>query len=477
MKRFRAFLHNFFGNSNPAKRTRSPGELKSDAGPMRRPFPGLALDGVVLYKRERMKRLLLLLLPFLGAPEVQAIPNTFFGNGIGIPIIPAFPRFNADLTEAFLTVDNWKRQEFPGPWRDEPALEGETVRRMEALPLVFGEVPMTVVSAGGESGVSEIVLGFLDAGIYFGYHFGGEKNREEREAGRKKRQEFEDHFEGLVERLSERLEEGCGRGVPGILGSTPQLRTDYIDFAWEGFVIRLVARPEHSVSLHLYRRGTEPKGFVDPEFAALDRRGRAAKFASGVVRNAGGEISVGGIPMMIQGETPYCAIHALAMTSRYLGLRASPVDLAGSAGFENTGSAGGSNLIGLYRAVGEELEMRTSIVPSFDRDKVVRSLEAGLPVIVWRRVSLEREKAHLRFAAARRKDPSLSPPALTPEELAALPDRDERGLPSHASVVTGYSPGTKTVIYAEPWGEDTRDRRMRVEEMEATAYAVVFFKL
>ena len=33
------------------------------------------------------------------------------------------------------------------------------------------------------------------------------------------------------------------------------------------------------------------------------------------------------------------------------------------------------------------------------------------------------------------------------------------------------------VIYAEPWGEDTRDRRMRVEEMEATAYAVVFFKL
>jgi hypothetical protein len=33
------------------------------------------------------------------------------------------------------------------------------------------------------------------------------------------------------------------------------------------------------------------------------------------------------------------------------------------------------------------------------------------------------------------------------------------------------------VIYAGPRGEDTRDRRMRVEEIEATAYAVVFFKL
>lgn len=424
-----------------------------------------------------MKRLLLLLLPFLGVPGAQAIPNTFFGNGVGVPIIPAFPRFNADLTEAFLTVDNWKRQEFPGPWRDEPALEGETVRRMEALPLVFGEVPMTVVTAGGENGVSEIVLGFLDAGIYFGYHFGGEKNREEREAGREKRREFERHFEDLVERLGERLEEGCGRGTPGVMGATSVLRTSYVDYGWEDFVLRLVTRPEHSVSLHLYRRGTEPKSFVDPEFVALDRRGRASKFAAAVARNEAGEISVGGIPMMVQGETPYCAIHALAMTSRYLGLRASPVDLAGSAGFENTGSAAGSDLVGLYRAVGEELEMRTSIVPSFDRDKVVRSLEAGLPVIVWRRVSLEREKAHQRFAAARRKDPSLAPSVLTPEELAALPDREERGSPAHASVVTGYSPGTNTVIYAEPWGEDTRDRRMRVEEMEATAYAVVFFKL
>lgn len=424
-----------------------------------------------------MKRLLLLLLPFLGAPGVQAIPNTFFGNGVGIPIIPAFPRFNADLTEAFLTVDNWKRQEFPGPWRDEPALEGETVRRMEALPLVFGEVPMSVTASGDESGVSEISLGFLDAGLYFGYHFGGEQTREQREAGREKRQEFERHFEELVERIGERLEEGCGRGVPGILGSTPQLRTEFVDFTWEGFVLRLVARPEHSVSLHLYRRGTEPRGFVDPAFVALDRRGRAAKFASAVVRDGGGEVSVGGIPMMVQGETPYCAIHALAMTSRYLGLRVSPIDLAGSAGFENTGSARGSDLIGLYRAVGEELEMRTSIVPAFDREKVVRSLEAGLPVIVWRRVSLEREKVHLRFAASRRKDPSLAPPALTPEELAKLPERDGRGQPSHASVLTGYSPATNSVIYAEPWGEDTRDRRMRVEEMEATAYAVVFFKL
>lgn len=424
-----------------------------------------------------MRRLLLLLLPFLAAPRVEAIPNSFFGNGAGVPIIPAFPRFDADLTKEFLTVENWRRQEFPGPWRAEPALEGERIHRMEAMPLVFGEVPMSVTTAGDESGVSEITLGFLDAGLYFGYHFGGERTREQREAGRERRREFERHFEELVERLGERLEEGCGRGVPGAMGATPLLRTEFVDYAWEDFVLRLVARPGHSVSLRLFRRDAAPAAYVSPEFAALDRRGRAARFASSVERNESGEVSVRGIPMMVQGETPYCAIHALAMASRYLGLRASTLDLAGSAGFENTGSAGGSNLVGLYRAVGDELGMRTSIVPAFARDKVVRSLEEGLPVIVWRRVSLEREKVHRQFAAARRTNPSLAPPPLTPEELAKLPERDGRGLPSHASVVTGYSPATDSVVYAEPWGEDTRDRRMRLEEMEATAYAVVFFKL
>ncbi|MBL9156597.1 MAG: C39 family peptidase [Verrucomicrobiales bacterium] len=424
-----------------------------------------------------MKRLMLLLLLLLATPRAEAIPNSFFGNGIGIPIIPAFPRFNADLTEDFLTIDNWKRQGFPGPWRDEPALEGETVRRMEALPLVFGEVPMSVMTSGDESGVSEITLGFLDAGLYFGYHFGGEQTREQREAGRDKRQEFERHFEELVERLGERLEEGCGRGTPGVMGVTPLLRTEYVDYVWEDFVLRLIARPEHSVSLHLFKRGGAPASYVESEFAALDRRARAARFASAVLRNEAGEVSVQGIPMFVQGETPFCGINSLAMASRYLGLRASPVDLAGSAGFKNTGSAGGSNLIGLYRAVGDELGMRTSIVPTFDRDKVLKSLEDGLPVIVWRRVSMEREKVHQQFAAERRQDPALAPPALTAEDLAKLPERDGRGLPSHASVVTGYSTATNSVIYAEPWGEDTRDRRMRVEELEATAYAVVFFKL
>jgi hypothetical protein len=88
-----------------------------------------------------MKRILLGLIPLLFATRAEAIPNSFFGNGNGnvIPIIPAFPRFNADLTKDFLTADNWKRQEFPGPWRNEPSLEGETIRRMEALPLVFEE--------------------------------------------------------------------------------------------------------------------------------------------------------------------------------------------------------------------------------------------------------------------------------------------------------------------------------------------------
>ncbi len=424
-----------------------------------------------------MKRNCLLLALLLAAPPVGAIPNVFFGNGAGIPIIPAFPRFRADLTEDFLDEGNWQAQEFPGPWRDEPALEGETARRMEAVPMAFGEVPMSVAAFGDSGGVRELVISFLDAGLYFGYHYGGEQSREEREAGRARRQEFSQLHKGLSRRLSDRLGKGCGRGVAGSIGRTSVLRSEFVEYRWEGFVLRLVARPDHSVALHIYRAGSEPRSFVDEEFAEMGRRDRAAKFAAAVERSGDGELVIRGLPMCTQGETPFCGVHSLAMASRYLGLTASPNDLAGSAGFKNTGSAAGSKLVDLYRAVGSELGMRVSVAPSFDRSRVLRSLEAGVPVVVWRRVSLEREIAHRRLAEARKEDPSLAPPALSAAEIGALPPKGARGTPSHASVLTGFSPETDTLVYAEPWGEDTRDRRMRIEEMEATAYAAFFFKL
>ncbi len=44
-------------------------------------------------------------------------------------------------------------------------------------------------------------------------------------------------------------------------------------------------------------------------------------------------------------------------------------------------------------------------------------------------------------------------------------------------MITGYNAERGEVIFLESWGEHTRGRRMRTEELEATAYMVFYFKM
>ncbi|MEM6280353.1 MAG: hypothetical protein AAF733_12805, partial [Verrucomicrobiota bacterium] len=118
-----------------------------------------------------------------------------------------------------------------------------------------------------------------------------------------------------------------------------------------------------------------------------------------------------------------------------------------------------------------ELDMNLTVAPRFDPKRVERALRDGLPVLIWRRVSREREAYHREVAGT---DIKFEP--FTVEEREGLPLRDESG-PSHASVVTGIDPGDGAIHYVEPWGHDGLDRRMRIEEAEATTYAVFYFKL
>lgn len=414
-----------------------------------------------------MRVLLGFLLAVLTSVSAHAVPNSFFSNGTTpFPIIPAFPRFNAELTAEFLEEENWNSAELPGPWIEESTFDGTTTQRMSAVPTLFGEVPMTVVAYTDGSDVEEIAIHFLDAGMYFGYRFGGEETREDREAGKEKRAEFSRHFKRISDDVRDRLEDGCGRGSEGMTGRAAALRTVFTDYQWEDFTLRLVEREDHSISLHILRNAKANQGIVDAGWNSMRRRDREEFLGKNVRKSEVGDISVTGIPMFTQGATPFCGVHSLAMVGNYLGLRARPEALAAAADFKNTGSAKGSDIVDLHRAVGQELGMNVGIAPSFDFNRVERSIQEGLPVIVWRRVSVDREKNR-----------SVTAVPLTKKEIAALPDKSERGSPSHASVITGVNPERGEVTLAEPWGEQSRDRRMRVEELDATVYAVFFFKL
>ena len=422
----------------------------------------------------------ILIFLLMGSPLlVSAIPNTFFGNGNVIPIIPAMPRFNAEMTEEFFEKENWVDWEadtFSGPWEQDPSLGDTRIFRMAASPNVFGEIPMAVYAYGEGSELRELVIHFLDAGRYFGYQYGGEADREARAEGRQRRQEFNKYYKHLAKTISGRLEDGCGRGFEGSLGKSSHLRVGFTDYEWEDFVLRFITREDFSVSLHIMRKSAVPRSLVDQAILRMNDRDKDDLFESRVTQTEIGDLQITGVPMFTQGNTPFCGIHTLAMAGHYYGLRISPEALAAGAEFKNTGSAKGSDLIGLYRSTADEVGLRASVAPDFKMDRVARSLKEGRPLIVWRRVSEEREKAHAANQLAWNSDHHFSLPAPTSGELESYPDKGEKGTPSHASIVTGFNEERGEVIYTEPWGNETRARRMRVEEMEATAYAVFSFK-
>ncbi len=405
-----------------------------------------------------------------------AIPNTFIGNGFFGPVIPATPRFGANLTEAFLSVENWAANALPGPWEDQPALAGQQARRMSANPVLFGAVPDSVYAYTENGRLTELAITYLDAGTFFGYHAGGEKTRAAREAGEERRFEFQHLFHQYSGNLRERLEAGCGAGKMTVVGRSDLLRTAYTDYQWEGFTLRLARRDGHSVALYITRRGEAQESFIAEEMAALRTGERAATLSDCVSRDGRGDIRLSQLPVYDQGITPFCGIHSLAMVGHYLGLRIPAEGLEAGAEFRNTGSARGSRILELYGAVAEELGMKLRTSSRFDFDRARKAVEQGLPLIVWRRVSLEREAALNEFSTRMAADENARLPEWTKALAATLPEREKKGSPSHASVIEGVNPDLGEVIFSEPWGEHAHGRRMRAEEMEATAYAVFYFE-
>ncbi|MCB1232463.1 MAG: hypothetical protein KDN19_19600 [Verrucomicrobiae bacterium] len=419
----------------------------------------------------------------LGIPpqEALAIPNVFIGGGFIGPIVPSQPVFNANLTTAFLSIDHWKTGDFPGPWRPATTVGDEELRSMARVPILFGAVPDSVMARReARCDVREIVITYLDAATFFPYLSGGEKTREQRENGEARRAEFDARWQELDRALRQRLEAGCGQtGELSVAGRRDPLRVAYTDYAWEDFRLRLARRPHHSIALHLSRLSEPAPGWIEEDIADLDKRERADLLAERVQHNERDEPVITGVPIFDQGFTPYCGVHALAMVAHYHGLRLLPGELAAGAEFKNTGSARGSRILDLYRAVGEELDLDFSHSARFDARRAGRALRDGFPVIVWRRVALEREKAHAELAARFAAEPNLAAavPPLDPDTLSELPDRKKTGSPSHASVIIGIDEQAGTVIYLELWGTGSGVCRMRIEELEATAYASFFYAL
>jgi hypothetical protein len=107
----------------------------------------------------------------------------------------------------------------------------------------------------------------------------------------------------------------------------------------------------------------------------------------------------------------------------------------------------------------------------FEFERARASIDAGLPVVVFRRWSQERDFLHSAVAQRLLKDPTATLPKPDLNDRKAWPTRDDF---AHSSIITGYHAARREVIFTESWGERSRNRRMRVEEMEGTVYLAYY---
>ena len=420
-----------------------------------------------------MKRFAGILTVAIGlAAPVSAIPNTVFG-----PIVQADSPLNgSDLTEPVLAALAGGG-ELPGQWVAEGRVGSAEISHLLARPEVFGR-EVVILRAVHRDGVLERVEAtFADAGSFFGYFeddlpkgLGREQAKQVAMDRLKARQdEFAEIFEESLDEVRESISQVADREEPKErrIGKGRMLRAEVEEWMKGDLVIRLFSADQRLVRAEISSKELASDSWMDRAFEEENDRERLARLSQSVVKEDG-VVRLAGMQPIPQGYRPYCGLNTLAMAARHFGLHLDEDWLAAAGGFQNTGSAAGSNMVKLYSAVAAEAGLSMDRSPKFDELAVRRALEDGRPVIVWRRFSWERNRLHDQVA----KQGVDLPDPLSVEEKASWPGEDA---PLHASVLTGFDPKKREVFFLESWGGKDEPRRMTFDEMAATTYLCFVF--
>jgi len=425
-----------------------------------------------------MKTLISLIIAWI--PGVLfAIPNSVFG-----PVLFSKSPLNGqDLTPQLTASGLWSgKNELPGEWQDESKVAEAEISYLLARPKFLGEevVLLRATKRGGQ--LVSIDATFADAGSFFGYfdeempdNLSRRATLKEIEARTAKRQaEFSELYTKALDSLREQLAaSGDGRPKTAKIGHTRTLRSEVQDFRAGDLTFRLLASDQRLIRVTVTRSSELPKSWLEPSIEALKPRERLGWLQETVRKDPDGSISIGDLKPIPQGYKPYCGINSLAMTARHFGLHIDEDWLAAAGGFKNTGSAQGSEILSLYPAVAAEAGFALDRSSRFEESKVHRALESGFPVIVWRRFSHDRDQLHTEFAKQYADDPAAVLP--DPTQTAERESWPDDSAPLHASVLTGYHPERREFLFLESWSGRDTPRRMRAEEMAATAYLTFVF--
>jgi len=364
----------------------------------------------------------------------------------------------------------WSQPEFVAAWQSK-SMANIAHKIWPDTPTVFGRRPHYISGHFLNQRLESITLLFLDSGTHFGYVPKDQASATEK----MNRGTFQAlHRETAADVVSglEKLAGSLGR--PASLGHTPMLRQEALLFDTGKTIARYLSIPEQLVKVTFFRdKGRAESLLLEPANVDRTPRERIADLVKNLRESENGDRLLENIPLFPQGDRAYCGVSALSMGMQYLGLDLDTEDYAAAAGIRY-GSTKGSKIREVYEAAGQEAGIRLSRATKFDFRRVQGALDAGLPVIVWRRWAKERDYVHTTFATRYADDPSSVLPKADMNDRATWPGKNAY---SHASLITGYNAQRGEVVFTESWGEAARNRRMRIEEMEGTVYYTFYPKL
>ncbi len=396
-----------------------------------------------------------------------------------------------DITGLLLAESAWTDNSLPGNWVDVSVNASLQSRELRSLGRLFGHLPQQVLAFQENDQLSRLEIIFLEAGHFFGFRKSSELSYQqdsedargarqiERELERlrksedaeikQKQVEFKELFDKLEKDLPGRIEDFAkSPGRRTTVGSGSLLRTRVTEFTTPTLAIRFSAEDDQLVSVTVLRKEDAARRLIG------STSGRRGAIKDNVKELSNGDVVIENIPMFNQGSRGYCAIGTLAMITQYYGLNVNIDQLAAKAGYKE-GDTDNAIIIPIYEAAAKEAKLRMIEKEKFDFRHAMRRVSEGKPILVWRYFSRERDALHTEFKALHQNDSSqtLPDPRKDRAEKAAWPVFENGG---HASVVTGFNRERNEVLFTESWGEETRHRRMRAEEMEATCYVLFEFE-
>ena len=373
-----------------------------------------------------------------------------------------------DLTAPFLAAQSWDGSEpLAGEWTSKESLAGYRVACIRKAPILFGQRPIHVKASYLDDQLDHVSIYYLEAGAYFGYNpelkhttDGVQLQRTKLSTFRKDYKRVEASLERAIKTLTNTRGQRASQGV------TSMMRTSFRRYKEGDLAIQLHCEKDHFIRIDLrrYKDSLKNETYVNDKLVSSKKRDRLAAYKEKVQRNTDGDVNIKGVPMVPQGGRAYCGITTFLMAANYFGIQIDPPTMASRAGMKF--GEGGNKMLEAYTAATREGNVRMTRGGKFDFKRAKKAIDQGYPVVVWRKYDTARNRLHTKGEALPEPDE---------KDQETWPDMETAR--NHASIITGYHDEKREVIFAESWGDNARDKRMRAEEMEGSAYMAFYFRL